>query len=70
MVDICEVLGEILVSWKTGLGIVHAEPDAEEFFDEEEQERVNRYLNTPDMGECSDPELWMRLHHLSDSDES
>lgn len=63
-------VGRDLSELEDRLGIVHAEPDAEEFFDEEEQERVNRYLNTPDMGECSDPELWMRLHHLSDSDES
>ena len=32
-------------------------------------ERIQRYRDAP-MGECSDPELWMRIHHGADEAES
>ena len=63
------------------LGVVRPEPDAElhdhgdpnevdaeeMLVVEEDHDRVIRYMAMP-LEECSDPELWMELHHWGESD--
>ena len=79
--NIYEMSDEILPKLKNSLGIANPEPDEEPHFEIDQDEldpdgmlevesahdRLMRYQAMP-LEECSDPELWMQLHHWGETD--
>ena len=74
-------VGRNLTEIEDRLGIANPEPDAEPHFEIDQDEldpdgmlvvesahdRLVRYMAMP-LEECSDPELWMELHHWGETD--